>query len=142
MRSRKSSSVSSVRATPTTANFSGSSRRNASEYSAGKSFRCVRSPLAPKMTSMQGSGVRRSCSPSSSGFSCVVATLPRVVARLRALERANGVAAELLPQRGGDLRRELDLVARREAREQRRRGYRTGSVHLHRRAVRQLLLTG
>ena len=57
-----------VRATPTTANCSGSRRRYASEYSAGNSFRRVRSPDAPKMTNTHGSGVRRSCSPSSSGF--------------------------------------------------------------------------
>src|SRR6266576_3189008 len=128
MRSRNSSSVSGLRAMPTTAKRSGSSRRKASEYSAGKSLRCVRSPDAPKMTRMQGSGVRRSCSPSSSGFSCVVATLTGVVAGLRALERTDRVAAELLAQRGRDLGRELDLVARLEAREERRRDHRDRDV--------------
>src|SRR6478672_4592700 len=123
MRSRKSSSLSSVRATPTIMNFSGRSRRKASEYSAGKSLRFVRSPEAPKMARMHGSGVRRSCSPSRSGFSWVVATLAGVFAGLRALERVNGMAAELLAQRSRNARGELDLVAGREAREQRRRDH-------------------
>src|SRR6266576_1840959 len=128
MRSRNSSSVSGLRAMPTTAKRSGSSRRKASEYSAGNSLRFVRSPDAPKMTRMQGSGIRRSCSPSSSGFSWVVATLARVFAGLGALERADRVAAELLPQRGGDARGELDLVTRGEAREERSRDHRRGHV--------------
>src|ERR671936_765980 len=72
------------------------------------------------MTMAHGSGVRRSCRPSSSGFSWVVATLAGVVSGLRLFQRADGMAAELLAQRGGDLRGELDLVARLEPGEQRR----------------------
>src|SRR5436305_14083367 len=84
------------------------------------------------MTRMQGSGIRRSCSPSSSGFSWAVATLARVFAGLGALERADRVAAELLPQRGRDASRELDLVTRGEAREERRRDHGRGHVRVDR----------
>src|SRR5919204_946102 len=144
MRSLNSSSVSSLRATPTTTNRLGSSRRNASEYSAGKSFFCVRSPEAPKMTSAHGSGVRRSWSPSSSGFSCVVATLmrARIGARLGLLERADSVAAELVAQCGGDLRREVDLVTGREARKERRRDDRRRHVLVDRLVDRPASLAG
>src|SRR5438309_6597296 len=98
------------------------------------SFRFVRSPDAPKMVRMQGSGVRRSCRPSSSGFSCVVATsaLVRVFAGFRLLERTYGVTAELLAERGCDLRREIDLVAGRKAGKQRGGDHRYGNVLLDR----------
>ena len=60
----------SERATPTTPKRSGSSRRTASAYSAGKSLRLVRSPDAPKIARAQASGRLRIPSPSRSGFCC------------------------------------------------------------------------
>ena len=48
----------SRRATPTTAKSSGTRPDWPNWYSAGNSLRLVRSPEAPKMTAMQGSGIR------------------------------------------------------------------------------------
>src|SRR5438034_2114809 len=84
-------------------------------------LRCVRSPDAPKTTSTHGSGVRRCPSPSSSGFSTAGAS---VTSRLR----LDGVAAELLAQRGVDLRRERLVLARGEARVERGGDDRSGHV--------------
>ena len=64
------------------------------------------------MTSAQGSGVRGRLRPSASGFSS---------ARCFASAALHGVAAELLAQRGVDLRRERLVLARGEAREERHR---------------------
>src|SRR5438128_10355950 len=102
------------------------------------------------MTRMQGSGARRTSSPSRSGLSWtdVVVTAvacgtvvtvssrclapgrdsfdpvarrrvsPGVGARLRSFGRLDGMAAELVSQRRGDLRGELDVVARGETGEE------------------------
>src|SRR5262245_2791970 len=116
---RNVSSTRSVRATPTIATRCGSKRRKASAYSAGMSFLCVRSPEAPKMTSAQASGVRRSASPSASGFSCCGCAV--AVIALRSLFRALlQMAAERLPHRGEDTVAPLGLAAGGEAVEERR----------------------
>jgi hypothetical protein len=51
---RKSSSDSSLRPNPKTAKFSGNSPSINKLYKAGSNFRRVRSPEAPKMTTVQG----------------------------------------------------------------------------------------
>src|SRR2546423_15717315 len=52
----KSSSLISVRATPTTTSGRGSWSLTASDASAGKSLRWARSPVAPKTTNAVGAG--------------------------------------------------------------------------------------
>ncbi len=54
--SAKPASVCGLRANPTTENFSGWSPCRNRLYTAGISLRFVRSPEAPKITSMNGSG--------------------------------------------------------------------------------------
>src|SRR5438034_4673140 len=98
------------------------------------SLRCARSPDPPKMTIVDGSGMRESRSPSRSGFRVDVASsrppqsrryapetrsglAGSLVAR-RSLFLLQGVAAELIPERGGDLHRIAVLLPRHEAREQ------------------------
>ena len=56
---RKSSSFHSVRATPMTVNPSSSTPRSASLARAGRIFRAVRSPDAPKMTMATGGALDR-----------------------------------------------------------------------------------
>src|SRR5215510_4036250 len=46
----------------------GSSPSAARLYSAGTSLRCVRSPVAPKITMLHGCGTGRAANPSRSGF--------------------------------------------------------------------------
>src|SRR5688500_14080897 len=65
---RKSSSLHSVRATPTTENAVGRRRRAARRSTAGSSLRAVRSPDAPKTTSTHGGAWRSASSPSRSGL--------------------------------------------------------------------------
>ncbi len=112
MSARKLSSSPSLRATPTMAKRVGQQAPQQQRVQRRHQLLCVRSPDAPKMTSANGSGVRRSDSPSSQ----------RVLLLRRGRHqsgRLHRVAAELVAQRGGDLRREVLLVARGEAREQR-----------------------
>src|SRR5581483_2524084 len=118
--SRKSSSLSCVRAAPTTAKLSGSSRRYVRAYSAGRSFFAVRSPDAPKMTRMQGSGRRRTWRPSSSGFCSSTGATSVATSALR----QHGVPAELVAQRRVHLRGERLVLPRGEAREERGRDHR------------------
>src|SRR5918992_627833 len=77
---------------------------------AGRSFRCVRSPDAPKMVRTQGSGVRRARRPSRSGFSTTSVTAER---------GSHRVPAELLPEGGVDLGGIRLILARGEAGEER-----------------------
>src|SRR3954470_21425 len=91
---------------------------------AGISLRIVRSPEAPKMTSTHGSGVRRSWSPSSSGFCCWGSSVTAIGLR----SRLHRMAAELVAQRRVHLRRVALLLARREAREERGRDHRRGDA--------------
>src|SRR5438105_15301948 len=97
MRSRKSSSSISVRATPTTEKPAGSRRRRARFSIAGMSLRLVRSPDAPNTTSTAG-GATRSDVGSTSGLS--PAPAPGVSAtgllRPRRLRRGDATAAGLL----------------------------------------------
>src|SRR5438093_4160704 len=53
---------------------------------------------------------------------------PRIRACFRLLDGLDGMAAELVPQRGGHLRGELDFVARGKAGEERRCDHRSGDV--------------
>src|SRR5215469_10234406 len=64
----KTSSVLSRRAKPTTLRPGGRSPSAARLYKAGTSLRCVRSPVAPKITTEQGSGIARLASPSRNGL--------------------------------------------------------------------------
>jgi len=73
------------------------------------SLRCARSPEPPKMTMVEGSGIRESRSPSRSGFSVEVA---------RSLFLLDGVAAELIAERRRDFHRVAVLLPRHEAREE------------------------
>src|SRR5436305_14037518 len=94
-------------------------------------FLCVRSPEAPKMARAHGSGVRRSASPSASGFSCcrgaVAVTVPcslfwallEVAAEALAHCGKDAVAevrlatgGEPVEQRGGEHRRRYALLDR------------------------------
>src|SRR5688500_3335557 len=119
MRARKSSSLHSVRATPTTANAAGSRRRLARRSMAGMSLRAVRSPDAPKTTSATGGALRSPSNPSSSGLSAgrssatpagsglgTGAALGLAGSFLGHLRRRRlgeePVAAELVAQRGDD----------------------------------------
>ena len=67
--SRNSSCSCSRRATPTSSNRSGSAPSCARLYSAGRSLRCARSPVAPNITSAVGRTGSRS-NPAISGLSC------------------------------------------------------------------------
>src|SRR3954452_7565239 len=95
-------------------------------------FLCVRSPEAPKMTSAQGSGVRRKARPSASGFSCsfcagcsaVSVTVP--CSLFWALLE---VAAEALAHCGEDAVAEVRLATRGKPVEQR------GGEHRRRHAL-------
>src|ERR1700761_2251134 len=93
-------------------------------------FLCVRSPEAPKTTSAQGSGVRRSARPSSSGFSCFGAVA--VIASRSLLGALLEVAAEGVPHRRQDAVAEICLAAGGEAVEQRRGEHRRGQALLDR----------
>src|SRR5712691_3696873 len=75
------------------------------------SVRWARSPEPPKMTIVEGSGMRESRSPSRSGLSVEVASF--------LLFLLDGVAAELIAERGRDLHRVAVLLPRYEAREER-----------------------
>src|SRR5437660_8219254 len=48
----------------------GNSPSAARSYSAGINFRCVRSPVAPKITMLHGCGTARVDNPSRNGFIC------------------------------------------------------------------------
>ncbi len=80
-------SVASRRPKQTRANFSG--RRSPAQrwYKAGTTLRCARSPVAPKSTTMFGSGTRSMRRPERSGFALLrfgVAFFPaRAMRRLR-----------------------------------------------------------
>src|SRR5918992_4548479 len=76
------------------------------------SFRCVRSPEAPKIVSTQGSAARRLRSPSRSGFCSVTAGACVISLRL------HGVTAELLAKGRVDLRAEGLVLAGGEASEE------------------------
>ena len=112
-----------VRAAPTIANFSRQQLpdRRARRAPASASSR-VRSPDAPKMTRMHGSGRRRRRSPSSSGFASSACAVTRAdpALRLRLRDRLDRVAAELVAQRRVDLGGERLVLPRGEAREERR----------------------
>src|ERR1700688_2158234 len=121
---RNSSSLIGERLTPTTANSSGRKLAAARLYSAGMSLRLARSPEAPKITSAHGGAGWRSawaCAGGCDWAGCdigspLLATSPGLAAR-----RALQVAAELLAHGGEHLLAEGVLLARAEAREQRRR---------------------
>src|SRR5438034_11100647 len=87
------------------------------------SFRWARSPEPPKMTMVEGSGIRESRSPSRNGFSVEVAS---------SLFLLHCMAAELIPERGRDLHRVAVLLARHEAREKRVGDGRHGHAVRHR----------
>src|SRR2546423_10989507 len=73
------------------------------------SLRCARSPDPPKMTIVEGSGIRESRSPSRSGLSVEVAS---------ALVLLHGVTAELIAERGRDLHRVAVFLPGHEPREE------------------------
>src|SRR5437588_4156364 len=72
----------------------------------------------------------------------LVGALPRVGAGLGLLDRANRMAAELVAQRRSDLGRELDLVTRREAGEERGGEHRRRHAQLDRLVQRPASLAG
>src|SRR2546430_16981607 len=74
------------------------------------SFRWARSPEPPKMTTVDGSGVRARRKPSRSGLTIVVAATPSLL--------LDGVAAKLIAERGRDLHRVAVLLPRDEPREE------------------------
>src|SRR5947209_15460866 len=80
------------------------------------SLRRVRSPEAPKMTMVHGSGVRARRMPRRRGFSAVTAAAMRLL-----LHSLHGVAAEFVAQGGDDLGAEVLFLARDEALQQRDR---------------------
>src|SRR5581483_916325 len=139
---RKVASSPSVRATPTIAKCSGRRRRTASAYSAGMSFLWVRSPEAPKITSAQGSGVRRRASPSASGFSSCWAGAVSVTALFSLFRALLQMAAERLAHRGEDAVAPVGLAARGVAVEEGRREDGSGHAFLDGRLHRPASLAG
>src|SRR5215213_2881667 len=108
-----------VREMPTTANSSGSLLWAARSYRAGTSLRAVRSPEAPKMTMIPGSGTRGSLCSSRSMFCRTCVSV--IVCLLLLLRRGffDRVPAELTAQGGYDLHGEGVVLAGGEAGEER-----------------------
>src|SRR5213082_1001288 len=104
-------------------------------------FLCVRSPEAPKMARAHGSGVRRSASPSASGFSCCRGAVA-VTAPCSLFWALLEVAAEALAHRGKDAVAPVGLAARGEAVEQRGGEHRRGHALLDRGLHRPAALAG
>src|SRR5918994_856690 len=104
-----------VRERPTTANSSGNLLWAARSYRAGTSLRAVRSPEAPKITMIPGSGTRGSLCSSRSIFcsTCVSTIIWLLLLLCRSfLDR---MAAELTAQGGYDLHGEGIVLAGGEA---------------------------
>src|SRR5215472_9791206 len=114
--SRKESSVKDVRAKPTSAKSAGSVPRRCIEYTAGKSMRLKRSPLAPKKTTLHGLVMRSAARPARSGLLAAPSPLGGAgvaIASSGMRFALDGVAAELVTQCRDDFRAERFVLARR-----------------------------
>src|SRR5690242_5720650 len=118
--SRNSWLVLGRRAKPMTQNSGGSRWPSSRLYSAGSSLRWGRSPLAPKMTMLQGSGMR---SPRLSAR--------RGLATVAGLASFHLMAAKLVADDGDDLGGEGGFLAGAEALQQRQGQHRRGHVRIH-----------
>src|SRR3954447_19126185 len=117
---RKASSSKSERPTPTTANSSGSRLCRARFANPGTSFRRVRSPDAPKMTSTEGgafrsSAARSACSPVMSCTSPVARREQLASHVLAAVDRVDLAGDEGRLRIGEELHDTGDLVGLAEA---------------------------
>src|SRR3954452_14691527 len=137
-RSRKSSSVISLREVPTILKVSGMSPSSMRWNIPGRSLRRARSPLAPKstMTWSSGVGIASAWGPAASR-----AVGPPKGASDSATGRAIHMAAELLAHRREDLAGEVRLPARFEALEERGGEHAGGHALLDRRLDRPPALT-
>src|SRR4051794_38302379 len=79
-------------AKPSTAKFVGSTPSSARLYTAGRSFRCDRSPLPPKITSVHGFGARFCATPEVSGFREEVSGIDRLSSQNDGADSTRGEA--------------------------------------------------